>query len=842
MRSSRFIIIRRHRRKSEKSSRPIAAAAVLGLTLLACILLLLTVAGVGFALFSRSLPSLEPFRAHYSSRPEAARFFARDGETLLFTLAYADFEPSDLKICETDGEGCFPRTFLESARLTREAAAARGEKYSMEEEMVRDVYARSIADSRWPDLTARILSFQVRKIFGADQLAEWYYNTAWFGQMAFGLDAAARLYLDKSGDSLSDAECVLMSAIINAPMLNPIDSKGALRDFYLDQLTALQRAGLFTEEEAQTLARANFVIFEPPRYAGGSEPDLITRKALDMAVLLYGREQVERGGLRITTSEDPELQAYLRCVTSVDNEAEDTACPLSGDYSDEERRSAAEALRTAPVSAAVLDVETGEILAELEAQSDRDNRREYGLTLQSYPIGSSINYFAALTAFSGGSSPSTLLWDLESAYDHSAAEKESADESFHGPVQLREALTEDYRRPLGAHLRQFGSGAVQRNAALFGLSGNHMLTDSGLLDRGGSYTAEALAFALIPFANLGSQSGSESAGSIHPVCILQVEWENGTVEYPQAGTHKSLIADNLAYLVHDVFARNSGSFSLPDRPSAVKPGTVPGESSLWVSGYTTELSCAMRVADPRLVSAFVTDSDRIHDTAEILWHSLMQTAHQGRNASGWEIPAGISQVRICLPSGKLPTPACQKTMTDIFLRGNEPYEYDEYYVTVPINRENRLLATRFTPAENVVNEVFLNLPEEAADWVKENGLEQVPSAYDPIRDGKKSTAIRIESPEDFQSFTGNERIDVIVRLSLTRRPESMQVSIGRGMYPDQWQEVCSGGSLENGQWLLCTLDTSGLEPGLYALRTAFTLPDREYRSAETYFQIEMPSP
>ena len=98
----------------------------------------------------------------------------------------------------------------------------------------------------------------------------------------------------------------------------------------------------------------------------------------------------------------------------------------------------------------------------------------------------------------------------------------------------------------------------------------------------------------------------------------------------------------------------------------------------------------------------------------------------------------------------------------------------------------------------------------------------------------------IESPAEFQSFSaeGNDKIDVIVRLSFREKPESVRVSIGSGMYPMQWTEVCSGDSLENGQWLLCSLNSGALEKGLYVLRTAFTLPDRTYRSAETYFTVE----
>lgn len=832
MKHSGFIIIRKHRETAERGFRFLTFLKGFGLTLLALILMILTGSGLAFAIFSQSLPSLEPFQIYYENKPQPTRFYARDGETLLFTLAYKDFDPHDLKVCGTDGEGCFPRTFLAASRITRDG------KTSMAEEMVRSIYTQEINNSRFPQLTTRLLSYQVQQSYGENQLSEWYYNNAWFGQMAFGLDAAARLYLDKSGDSLTDAECVLMSAVINAPMLNPIDSKGALRDFYLNQLTILQQAGLFSAEEAEELAHSNFIIFEPPQYADEAEPDIITRKALDAALLLYGRQQVERGGLKIITSEDRSLQSYLRCMTSTDNEAENTVCPLSSDYTDDERRSAAEALRTEPVSIAILDVKTGQILAELEAQADDNNQRFYGSSLQSYPIGSSINYFAALTAFSGGSSPSTLLWDLENVYNSDETENNAGTESFHGPVQLREALREDYQRPLTAHLRQFGSGAVQRNAVLFGLSNSHMMTDSEVLRQGGSYTAEELAFSLIPFANSGKQSGSGTGGTLRPVTILRIERENGVEEDPQPQLSRSLIADNLAYLVHDVFSNNSGPFSLRDRPSAVKLGTADRENSLWVSGYTKELSVSIRIAESHMISAFVTDSNRLEESAEILWHSVMKRAHQDRPVSGWTTPEGVSQVRICLPSGKLTTTSCRETMTDVFLRGNEPYEYDDFYISVPINRENRMLATRYTPSENVVNEIFLNLPADASAWAEENGIEQVPSAYDPIRNPSKSGAVQIESPTEFQSFAQNSKIDIIVRLSLPRDSESMQVSVGAGMYPTQWQEVCSGGILENGQWKLCTLDGSTLEPGLYVLRTAFTLPNQQYQSAETYFEIE----
>ena len=234
------------------------------------------------------------------------------------------------------------------------------------------------------------------------------------------------------------------------------------------------------------------------------------------------------------------------------------------------------------------------------------------------------------------------------------------------------------------------------------------------------------------------------------------------------------------------------------------------------------------------------DSDPVRETAEVLWRSVMEYAHRNLPASGWEIPPDVSQVRVCLPSGKLPTAACQETMTEIFLRGNEPYEYDDFYVSAQINKQNRMLATRYTPEEDIETAVFLDLPSEASEWAAANDIESMPTEYDPIRDeDRQGGAVRIESPSEFQIFRqeNGESIDVIVRLLLSQPPLSLQVSIGSGLYPTQWTEVCTGTSLDNGKWMLCSIDPSTLEPGLYAMRTAFFLPNQGYRSAETYFEV-----
>ena len=126
MKAARSVILRRHRRSGIRKPDPTGILKLFGLTVLALLLTAGVYLGLRYALFTQTLPSLEPFRARYTGKPEPTRFYARDGETLLFTLAYEHFESRDLAFCESAGAGCFPPRFAEAARLTRENAVRYG--------------------------------------------------------------------------------------------------------------------------------------------------------------------------------------------------------------------------------------------------------------------------------------------------------------------------------------------------------------------------------------------------------------------------------------------------------------------------------------------------------------------------------------------------------------------------------------------------------------------------------------------------------------------------------------------------------------------------------------------
>ncbi|MBA4379698.1 MAG: hypothetical protein C0393_03280, partial [Anaerolinea sp.] len=70
-------------------------------------------------------------------------------------------------------------------------------------------------------LRERILAAQITARYGREQVLEWYLNSANYGKYAYGIEAAARLYFDKSAASLDLSEAALLASVSQAPALNP---------------------------------------------------------------------------------------------------------------------------------------------------------------------------------------------------------------------------------------------------------------------------------------------------------------------------------------------------------------------------------------------------------------------------------------------------------------------------------------------------------------------------------------------------------------------------------------------------------------------------------------------
>ena len=70
----------------------------------------------------------------------------------------------------------------------------------------------------------------------------------------------------------------------------------------------------------------------------------------------------------------------------------------------------------------------------------------------------------------------------------------------------------------------------------------------------------------------------------------------------------------------------------------------------------------------------------------------MRSVLLGQPELSFNVPDGVTRIRVCLPGGDLPTPACPLTRDEWFIDGTEPSETDTIWQTVAIYTRNGLRA------------------------------------------------------------------------------------------------------------------------------------------------------
>ena len=652
----------------------------------------------------------------------------------------------------------------------------------------------------------RLLAAQITSQFGRTQIIEWYLNSANFGNHAYGVEAAAQFYFNKSADQLTLAESAILAAVSETPALNPLDASQVAFQRGREVIYILNGLGLVSNEAAvQALAETPTIqpsLLTPPRVAPAFVNTVLAQ--LDSQI---PRERIERGGMTIITTLDYDLQKQAACVTEV------YAARMAGLPEPEKECDSARLLPSLPpavtfadssASALILDPHTGQVLAMV----GETNQGVETPLVSAHRPGSSLDAFVYLTGFTRGLSPGSLTWDIPTGEII-----QNFDGEYHGPMRLRIALANDYQVPVETLKTQMGIENVTKIASSFGLDLNASVS---MLKLAGAYGV---------FGTQGVYFGRALNDEFMPVTTLRVESVDQSVmldwSLPQAQT---VVTPAMAYLMANVLSDETarwGSLGRSNaleigRPAGVKVGQTVDGRDAWVVGFT-----------PAYVVVTWTGARGEGDSVTprfpaVLWHALMQTVSAGTPADGWSVPPGVTTMTVCDPSGMLPTRECPNLATEVFLNGSEPTQADNLYREFSVNRETGLLATVFTAPELIDTRVYLLVPENARDWALSAGLDVPPSSYDAIQPPPVNAVANITSPQLFADVNG------IVQVIGTASGVDFayyRVQVGKGLNPQKWIQL--GGDVitpvERG--LLAEWNTKGLS-GLYAVRLLVVRQDQ----------------
>lgn len=660
-------------------------------------------------------------------------------------------------------------------------------------------------------LRERILAAQITAQYGRTQILEWYLNSANFGRYAFGADAAAQLYFGKSATQLTTAESAILAAVSESPSLNPYDAPQTALERGRETLN-LMRTQKLLSDEAIANALGESPLFQTPTPPGPQVASAFINLLLTQLDSRFPRERIERGGLTIISTLDYDVQKQASCVSAF------YAARLAGLPDPVIQCDALRFLPALPpeikvsdssASAIITDPKTGQILA---AVGETFQAQETPLIAAHNP-GSALDTFVYLTGFTRGLSPASLIWDIPGKTN-----VENFDGAYHGPIRLRVALANDYQAPTAQLLSQMGADNVSRITESFGVS-RDADAQLSLLNAAGAYGV---------FAQQGVYYGQELDEKFEPVSLLRVEGDDGSIwldwTTPQA---KPVVTPGLAYLVNHALSDETArwpSLGQPNvteiaRPAGVKLGQTEDALDTWAIGYS-----------PARVVAVWTGAHEKSDLSPripaVLWNALMQIASQDLPPEGWTVPADVSVINVCDPSGMLPTANCPNLVSEVFLNGNEPVQADTMYRKFSINRETGLLATVFTLPQLIEERVYLVVPSDARSWAEGAGLEIPPTNYDVIQSPRMDENVNITSPDLFSEVSGSVAIK---GTAAGADFVSYRVLVGQGLNPQEWIQVAEGnGPIAND--LLATWDTSGLS-GLYAVQLQVVRTDQKVDTA-----------
>ncbi|GAB4147875.1 MAG: hypothetical protein Fur0021_07090 [Candidatus Promineifilaceae bacterium] len=720
-----------------------------------------------------------------------------------------------------------------------------------------------------------LLAQEISRLYTKEQILEWYLNTNFYGNLAYGIEAAARVYFNKSAVQLSLAEAAMLAAIPQSPALNPIDNPTEAKTRQELVLDAMFRDGYLTREE---LVTAKYTPIQPqssvadrfeivaPHFA------LYVRKELEQ---WFGPETVLRGGLRVYTSLDLTMQQQAECLMRV--QVARLSGQIGGELPVDERAActALEYLLPLPnadvgvnhqvnnAALVALDPTTGEIKAMVGSLDYWDESIDGSFNVAVDGLrqpGSSFKPFTYLTALSQGYTAATMVLDVETdfgtEYNGIAYVPQNYDRQFHGPLSLRRALGNSYNVPAVQVMSWVGVDNVIRTAHSLGITS----LDEGanryglsLTLGGGEVKLLDMVYAFSVIDNMGVMVGQpipesqQRLGfrSLNPVAILRVEDRNGNVLYkynqPQ---RREILTPQLAFLMNDILSDNAArcaGFGCPSaleladgRPAAIKTGTTNDYRDAWAIGYTPQLVIGVWVGN--------TDNTPMENVpgskgAAPIWRALMSWALAEQPVQGWNRPVGIVERSVCTPSGLLPTPLCPQ-VREYFIEGTEPTLYDNMFQEFRINRETGRLATISTPPELVDTRVYQIFPERAADWVRENKIEQPPTEFDTLVQEPGSANVAILSPLPFQfakdrlEIVGNARSDNFAHYRLAVFP---------GLTPINITPLVDNVTEPKENALLGKWDISNLN-GLYTILLTVVRQDGTFEEASVQVTIDNTPP
>ncbi len=426
-------------------------------------------------------------------------------------------------------------------------------------------------------LAEGVLAIRIEQILTKDQILEMYLNQIFWGHNNYGVQTAARSYFNKSAGTLTLAESAMMAGLIQAPQeYSPfVDIKKATEQQHI-VLRRMRDLGWITPQE-ETKARAQKIKLGKIKSFQGSASPYVTNAASRELIQRFGRDAVEKGGMRVQTTIDAKMQTM----------AEETVVTWH-------RRLRSQGVRADQMALVAIDPRTHFIKALVGGVDPK--KSEFNRATQAIrQPGSAFKPFVYYTAFATGKyTPNSIVSDTPVRYREASGYyyPRNYDNSFSGSMSIRKALEVSRNIPAIKIGRAVGMNKVIETCRILGINSPMEPVTSLPLGAIGVTPLE-MAHAYATLASYGWQS--------EPTVIARVTDSSGNVLLDNTPKPQLVLepwaAASLTSVMQGVINNGTGKAAQIGRPAAGKTGTTSSERDIWFVGYVPQLATAVWVGN-----------------------------------------------------------------------------------------------------------------------------------------------------------------------------------------------------------------------------------------------------
>ena len=492
-----------------------------------------------------------------------------------------------------------------------------------------------------------LLALELEKKYSKKQILEMYLNEIYYGNGAWGIAQAARIYFDKNPEELNEVECSLLAGIPRNPgRYNPLAKSADVARRRAIVLQRMVEVGALSQRQMSQQLKKTVAPIPPNR--------ALWYLALVRGTLQerYGAGVIEQGGLEVTAALDLPLQLQAEQVVREGIPRLDPQ--LQG-------------------ALVAIDPHNGHLLAAVGGTDYLKAPFNRALQGRRQP-GSAFKPFIYAAALEQGMTVADLWDDTPVTYTGPAGASwtpRNYDGKRHGSLTLRQALSSSNNVIAVKLLDRLGIQPVAELSDRAGLG--LQLRDLSVALGSEEVSLHDLTLAYTPFAHYGLRPESRSIIRIYDV--YRKSWSELQPQPPVP-----VIAASTAFLMTDILkdvlvsgtAKGLHRFA-GQYPSAGKTGTTNDYRDAWFIGYTPTLVTGIWVGhdQPRPGGRGFTGGA----VAAPLWERFMRQALGGKPAVPFVMPDTVLSLSIDPATGQLATPDCPTRQQELFAVGTEPAQY-----------------------------------------------------------------------------------------------------------------------------------------------------------------------